>query len=777
MQKRKLTFGEITLIIILVLAIIGLCAVGVVVFRNMTAQGEESPKTTSAPPTSSPTSPAVESGLCLLDGQLVVGTSADYPPFETFTNDFKLDGFDIALIKEVGTRLGVQVLIRNMAFEGLGDALKLNQINTAISAISVTPEREKVYAFSNIYLVGSEGILAPAGSTQEPITSPLQIVSQRVGVQAGSIYQRWVQTTLVETGQMPAGNLNSYVTIDLAVNDLITGKIDLVILDEGPAQKFANQGSAKLVGAGLSQQRYAIGFSQDCLALRDLVNVTLAQIQNDGRLDELIQQYFDLDVEDIIPLPTPIPPTPIPPTIVAPTSVPVTATAPPANPTATPLPTCVDGMAFVQDLTYPDQNITAPPVIPPGTPFQKGWRIQNTGTCTWDHRYFLNYAGGNTPYSRMGGVPTSIVGLVPPGGFYDIFLNLVAPITPGVYQGFWEMNNSRSVPFGERIWVGITVPPTNPATPTPAPNIPQIYRFLANPTSIQVGQCVQISWEVVGAVTVVNIFNNGNPIWVNGPAIGTLQDCPTSAGAITYEIQANGPGGTARADQTVNVADTPPPTATPAPMPPPVISFFNVQPDQIELGGCVSLDWGIDGTVAYVRLLRNGQAILDNAANVGNASDCPPAPGSTIYRLEASGAGQSTSSERAVNVNQPAQPPPFANQNWTLTNLSDRQGNTPEVLAGTEITAIFDANGNVQGAAGCNTYSGRYTAAGNSMTIVVDMNSLMTCTDPPGVMEQEALYFSLLQSTSSYQQTNNQLMLYGGNNTLLLVFELGASPR
>jgi len=710
--------------------------------------------------------------LCLLDGQLVVGTSADYPPFETFTNDFKLDGFDIALIQEVGARLGVPVLIRNMAFEGLGDALKLSQINTAISAISVTPEREKVFAFSNVYLVGSEGILAHAGSTQGPITSPLQIASQRVGVQSGSIYQRWVQSTLVDTGQMPAGNLNSYITIDLAVNDLITGKIDLVILDEGPAKKFANQGSAKLVGTGLSQQRYAIGLSQDCLALRDLINVVLVQIQNDGKLNELIQQYFNLSPEDIVPLPTPIPPTPLPPT-----SIPSTATAPPINPTATSVPACVDGMAFVQDLTYPDHNMTAPPVIPPGTPFQKGWRIRNTGTCTWNYQYFLNYAGGNSPLSRMGGLPTPIVGLVSPGGSYDIYLNLVAPVTPGTYQGFWEMNNPRSVPFGERIWVGITVPPANPATPTPAPDIPQIYRFLVNPTNLQVGQCVQISWEVVGSVTVVNIFRDGNPIWVNGPAIGTLQDCLTSAGVVSYEIQANGPGGTSRADQTVNVADTPPPTATPAPLPPPLISFFNVQPDQIELGGCVSMNWGVDGTVDYVRLLRNGQPILDNAANVGNASDCPPAPGATIYRLEASGAGQSVSSERAVNVSQPAQPPSFANQNWVLTNLSDRQGNTPAVIAGTQITAIFDINGNVQGQAGCNTYAGRYTAAGNSMTIVVDSNSLMSCTEPPGVMEQENLYLSLLQSTSSYQQTNNQLMLYGGNNTLLLVFELGASPR
>ena len=75
-------------------------------------------------------------------GKIVVGTSADYPPFEYLTGDSLIDGFDIALMDEVGRRLGVQVEYRNMAFEGLTSSLQIGQIDAVIAAMAVTQERQ-----------------------------------------------------------------------------------------------------------------------------------------------------------------------------------------------------------------------------------------------------------------------------------------------------------------------------------------------------------------------------------------------------------------------------------------------------------------------------------------------------------------------------------------------------------------------------------------------------------------------------------------------------------
>ncbi len=124
-------------------------------------------------------------------------------------------------------------------------------------------------------------------------------------------------------------------------------------------------------------------------------------------------------------------------------------------------------MKFVMDLNLNDDNMKNPPVVPPGQAFRKGWRIENTGTCTWNSSYKLTYDGGNSSASSMGGQPTPIVGTVAPGAQYDIWVDLVAPAVPGVYQGFWVLRNAQDQKFGDRIWVGIRVP--SPPTVTPSP--------------------------------------------------------------------------------------------------------------------------------------------------------------------------------------------------------------------------------------------------------------------------------------------------------------------
>jgi ABC-type amino acid transport substrate-binding protein len=93
------------------------------------------------------------------EGRIVVGAAANYPPFEYYTDEFRLDGFDIALISEIGQLLGLEVVVVDMAFDGLRGALTVGQIEMAISAISYTPERDAVVDFSNIYFVSEDAFL------------------------------------------------------------------------------------------------------------------------------------------------------------------------------------------------------------------------------------------------------------------------------------------------------------------------------------------------------------------------------------------------------------------------------------------------------------------------------------------------------------------------------------------------------------------------------------------------------------------------------------------
>ena len=133
-------------------------------------------------------------------GKLLVGTSADYAPFESYNDQYQIDGFDIALINEIAKQLGVTVELNDFAFDGLGGALRIGQIDTAISAISVTPERQAVFDFSNIYYATTDAVLVKADSTLNAQTPDL-LTTTRLGVQQASVYEGYAQSKIDRYGQ------------------------------------------------------------------------------------------------------------------------------------------------------------------------------------------------------------------------------------------------------------------------------------------------------------------------------------------------------------------------------------------------------------------------------------------------------------------------------------------------------------------------------------------------------------------------------------------------
>jgi len=371
-------------------------------------------------------------------GVLKVATSADYPPFSYANQDFVIDGFDPALIRAIGEKLGVRVQITDYAFDGLAAALDVGQADVAIAAISMTPERASVIDFSNVYYVGKDGILARTDSGIERIDQIPQFGGKRVGVQRNSIYQAWAQKYLVGYQVIPQDNLFAYAKPEHAVNDLKLSRLDVVIMDLQPAVQTLADPDLKLVGEGLNQQLLAIALPKGAEALKAQIDGALLALQNEGRVTQLAQTYLGLRPEDIIPPPTP-------------------------EPTEEP---CIDAMQFVEDLNYDDQDLTDFPVLDPGKAFQKGWRIKNTGNCDWSNAYFIKYVHGSDPAAQMGGQPTIIKNVVKPGQTYDMFVDLFAPKLAGKYVGYWQMHDANGVPFGQTIWVAIEVRDNSPGEPT-----------------------------------------------------------------------------------------------------------------------------------------------------------------------------------------------------------------------------------------------------------------------------------------------------------------------
>jgi hypothetical protein len=123
------------------------------------------------------------------------------------------------------------------------------------------------------------------------------------------------------------------------------------------------------------------------------------------------------------------------------TSSPIVVNTFTSVPALSPVPASrCDSAAFVGDVTYPDGS-----TVPLGGTFTKIWRLQNTGTCTWNTSYALVYVTGER-FSAPATVamPTN----VGPGQTVDLAVNLTAPNQGGAYRGFWKLRNSSNVLFG-----------------------------------------------------------------------------------------------------------------------------------------------------------------------------------------------------------------------------------------------------------------------------------------------------------------------------------------
>ena len=582
------------------------------------------PSTATTGAATSAPAPADEWSRIQAAGRIVVGTAPDYAPFAYYDGAFQLDGFDIALMREIGRCLGVQVEFSDFAFDGLIGALQLEQIDVAIAAISTTPERQAVVAFSTVYYTGEDAFLAHQDSTVST-RSVADVTSQRIGVEHGTVHETWLENNLVGTGQMPSGNLFSYARSEDAVKDLREQRVDLVMLDYIPAQSFVNAGGVKIVGRGFNQQLYAIAMRQGATMLKTEIDRALTQLHDEGRIAELARAYLDLEPAEILPTPTPTP-------------------VPTAAPTPAPTPPCIDGMDIVQHLTYDDHDVTAPPQVAGDQPFAKGWRVRNTGTCPWDNTYSIVYVQGNVPAARMSGEPVAIARTVPGGDTYDVQVNLVAPPTPGIYVAFWQMRNGQNVAFGRTLQVGIAVPAEPTATPAPTQTPSSGIDFSADRTYVKTGERVVFTWNVVN-VQAVYFYAQGEP-WEKNGVIGQGKREVYPQSTTIYELRV------VKRDDSVEVRQIR--VEVEPVVDAPVIAQFTVEPEfQIQVGQCVNIQWQVRGNVSQVKITSNNVALWDGAPLSGSLWNCPPGAGNVAYAIEASGPDGTNRSQKSVNVTQP----------------------------------------------------------------------------------------------------------------------------
>jgi len=226
-------------------------------------------------------------------GVIKVGTSADYPPFESVDESGNKVGFDIDLMTEVAKRLGVQVEWVDMPFDSLIAAVQEGKIDASISAFNYNEDRDKMIDFSDAYYT-SEDAFTVAENFAGTVANPEDVAAYKVGVQTGTTQDGWLTDNLVAGGKLPEENLFRYDRVDQAMLDLQNGRIDVMMSDYVPAQALAEQlGGLKIVYHGvLSSGPMNIVIPDGDAELQQAINEIIKQLQDEGFIDGLAVKHF-----------------------------------------------------------------------------------------------------------------------------------------------------------------------------------------------------------------------------------------------------------------------------------------------------------------------------------------------------------------------------------------------------------------------------------------------------------------------------------------------------
>jgi hypothetical protein len=128
--------------------------------------------------------------------------------------------------------------------------------------------------------------------------------------------------------------------------------------------------------------------------------------------------------------------------------IPTLTPKPRATPSPTGTPPCTDDLAFVEDITIPDGT-----VVSPGASIDKQWRVQNNGTCNWDSRYRLKFAGG----LELGATNEQALFPARAGSQAVLRIAFTAPSEPGTYSTAWQAIGPKGEPFGDPVFMEIIV--------------------------------------------------------------------------------------------------------------------------------------------------------------------------------------------------------------------------------------------------------------------------------------------------------------------------------
>ncbi len=223
-------------------------------------------------------------------GTIQIGLEGTYPPFNYVDEKGKLTGFEIDFAEAVADKLGVKPDFQPGKWDGLLAALDVKRIDAVINQVTVTPEREQKYAFSQPYTVS--GIQIIVGSGASNIAKPADLAGKRVGVVLGTSYEKWLRENV------PTADIRTYDDDATRNQDLLVGRIDAILNDRLIVPNLLKQYNGRLVAAGepFATQKQAVAVRKDSGDIAKAIDAAIAALRADGTLKTISEKWFGADV-------------------------------------------------------------------------------------------------------------------------------------------------------------------------------------------------------------------------------------------------------------------------------------------------------------------------------------------------------------------------------------------------------------------------------------------------------------------------------------------------
>ena len=230
------------------------------------------------------------------EGKLIMSTNAQFPPYEMVAdgegfNGTGFEGIDVEIASAIADKLGLELQIDDMDFDSALVAVQNGSSDVVLAGLSYSEERDEILDFTDSYATGVQVVIVKEGSD---VTLD-NLGEKMIGTQRGTTGYIYASDT-PENGGYGEDHVSGYDNGATAVQALVNGQVDAVIIDEAPAKEYvaANEGLTILPGNWVEEQ-YCAAVNEGNEALLNAINTALNELIEDGTVEEIIAKYISAE--------------------------------------------------------------------------------------------------------------------------------------------------------------------------------------------------------------------------------------------------------------------------------------------------------------------------------------------------------------------------------------------------------------------------------------------------------------------------------------------------